>query len=116
MLLLIILGAGRVKADLFARTLVKNACPAPARTCTLALSVSARQAEAAERKLTQEAEECTSQLKEEFSRFDEDKVRDFQQSAAQLVQSLIESQKKVTAHARGPRAGARFACPADRVR
>ena len=53
------------------------------------------EAEATERRLTQEAEDCTAQLKQEFERFDEDKVADFQRSAADFVNSMVQSQQKV---------------------
>jgi sorting nexin-1/2 len=52
-------------------------------------------AEASERKLTQDFDDCSALLKEEFARFDEEKVKDFQASAASLVESMLESQKKI---------------------
>ena len=53
------------------------------------------QAESTERKLTQEFEDCTSQLKDEFARFETDKKADFQTAATQLVATMLASQKKI---------------------
>jgi len=65
-----------------------------------AMEAEVEEAEATERRLTQEAEDCTAQLKQEFERFDEDKVADFQRSAADFVNSMVQSQKKVCRMAR----------------